>query len=201
MTEYDYSPEAYDRYLATQNRIAKWVDDTEQHRPQFQPAVNASNPPKESSRRRRPNLYIHPPPSSDSEDSLPPIPLSAPGIMYAAPQPPYPGPPMAPAPRPLLSPPPMMQMVYPGTQRSPYYPYLPPANQHRSHTVRSSRHTHSPAYYSVAPSPQVSPAYPHPQQFFYPSPTTTPHPHPGYLIIPSQHPPQPPHQPLVYLRA
>lgn len=36
MTEYDYSPEAYERALATQNRIAKWVDTTERHRDEFQ---------------------------------------------------------------------------------------------------------------------------------------------------------------------
>ena len=30
MTEYDYSPEAYEKYLATQSRIARWVDATQQ---------------------------------------------------------------------------------------------------------------------------------------------------------------------------
>jgi len=30
MTEYDYSPEAYERYMGTQRRIAHWVDDTHQ---------------------------------------------------------------------------------------------------------------------------------------------------------------------------
>ncbi|KAJ3551610.1 hypothetical protein NP233_g13050 [Leucocoprinus birnbaumii] len=29
MTEYDYSPEAYEKYLATQARISRWVDDTQ----------------------------------------------------------------------------------------------------------------------------------------------------------------------------
>ncbi|KAF9450703.1 hypothetical protein P691DRAFT_440391 [Macrolepiota fuliginosa MF-IS2] len=33
MTEYNYSPDAYERYLATQQRIARWVDNTNQHRP------------------------------------------------------------------------------------------------------------------------------------------------------------------------
>ncbi|KAF9009416.1 hypothetical protein BDQ17DRAFT_1322987 [Cyathus striatus] len=43
MTEYDYSPEAYERYLATQNRIARWVDNTLQHNPRnpFTPATPA----------------------------------------------------------------------------------------------------------------------------------------------------------------
>lgn len=44
MTEYDYSPEAYDRYLATQTRIADWVDTTESHRAEFQHALNAVPP-------------------------------------------------------------------------------------------------------------------------------------------------------------
>jgi len=35
MTEYDFSPEARERYLATQNRIARWVDQTNK-----QPAEN-----------------------------------------------------------------------------------------------------------------------------------------------------------------
>lgn len=30
MTEYDYSPETYEKYLATQTRIARWVDATQQ---------------------------------------------------------------------------------------------------------------------------------------------------------------------------
>lgn len=42
MTEYDYSPEAYERYLSTQRRIANWVDRTEDCRPQF---ANALAPP------------------------------------------------------------------------------------------------------------------------------------------------------------
>lgn len=35
MTEYDYSPEAYDRYLATQHRISNWRDDVNRYK--FQP--------------------------------------------------------------------------------------------------------------------------------------------------------------------
>ncbi len=34
MTEYDFSPEAYERHLATQARIARWVDDTNSHSPE-----------------------------------------------------------------------------------------------------------------------------------------------------------------------
>ncbi|KAK7453466.1 hypothetical protein VKT23_011739 [Stygiomarasmius scandens] len=35
MTEYDYSPEAYQRYMDTQNRIARWVDNTNAHAHEF----------------------------------------------------------------------------------------------------------------------------------------------------------------------
>ncbi|KAF9568447.1 hypothetical protein CPC08DRAFT_757546 [Agrocybe pediades] len=48
MTEYDFSPEAYERYLATQARIANWVDKTEQHRAQFEHAIQPSPPPSGS---------------------------------------------------------------------------------------------------------------------------------------------------------
>ncbi|KIK06542.1 hypothetical protein K443DRAFT_129821 [Laccaria amethystina LaAM-08-1] len=46
MTEYDYSPEAYERYLATQNRIARWVDGTLTAIPRnpFTPATPAGQP-------------------------------------------------------------------------------------------------------------------------------------------------------------
>ncbi|KAF9534079.1 hypothetical protein CPB83DRAFT_422709 [Crepidotus variabilis] len=33
MTEYDFSPAAYERAAATQNRIARWVDETKRHDP------------------------------------------------------------------------------------------------------------------------------------------------------------------------
>lgn len=35
MTEYDYSPEAYERHIATQQRISRWVDNTEANAHQF----------------------------------------------------------------------------------------------------------------------------------------------------------------------
>lgn len=33
MTEYDYSPEAYERYMAKQHAITRWVDETSHHAP------------------------------------------------------------------------------------------------------------------------------------------------------------------------
>ncbi|KAG6816465.1 hypothetical protein H0H87_005825 [Tephrocybe sp. NHM501043] len=44
MTEYDYSPEALERFLSTQDRIARWVVQTEEHRPQFD-SVYLMSPP------------------------------------------------------------------------------------------------------------------------------------------------------------
>jgi len=45
MTEYDYSPEAYERYLSTQQRISRWVDHTQQQPPAnpFVPSVTSES--------------------------------------------------------------------------------------------------------------------------------------------------------------
>lgn len=58
MTEYDYSPEAWERYIATQQRIARWVDGTLTQAPcnAFSPAtphVNAIKLEKEKKQRRK----------------------------------------------------------------------------------------------------------------------------------------------------
>jgi hypothetical protein len=79
MTEYDFSPEAHERYMHTQQRIASWVDQTEEYRPQFGSAVAPSSqhgtPPMHSRprhqrhhsefERRRPSFSS----SSDSSSS------------------------------------------------------------------------------------------------------------------------------------
>ncbi|KAF5358592.1 hypothetical protein D9758_007714 [Tetrapyrgos nigripes] len=50
MTEYDYSPEAYQRHMDTQHRIAKWVDNTNAHAHEFRhPFGNRSESDKSSS--------------------------------------------------------------------------------------------------------------------------------------------------------
>lgn len=58
MTEYDYSPEAWERHIATQHRIARWVDGTLTQPPcnAFTPAtphVNALKLEKEKKQRRK----------------------------------------------------------------------------------------------------------------------------------------------------
>lgn len=44
MTEYDYSPEAYERFIATQRRISHWVDNTERHRAEFSTGIEVTPP-------------------------------------------------------------------------------------------------------------------------------------------------------------
>lgn len=177
MTEYDYSPQAYERYLATQNRIANWVDKTEQHRGEFQaanvglPDLTRSGPgPASHSRLKRspsprrqhsgqsqPKHPIHPPPSeSDSSSSEGYYEGPWPAQMHQ----PAPGmviPPMQQ--QPLSSPPPMM--MAPPFVTSPHR--VPHHHRHRSHDRRRSHSHHSPAYYSLA-SPPLSPGY----QYTYP---------------------------------
>jgi hypothetical protein len=112
MTEYDFSPEAYQRHLANMHRISKWVDKTEQHRPQFSnaAALDESERRGDGPRRRAPPPPLHlgrrmnsypfrPPPhsaSSSSEEEF----------MYAD-RPGSPGPmPSSIYPHPFVSPPP-----------------------------------------------------------------------------------------------
>ncbi|KAF8060692.1 hypothetical protein FPV67DRAFT_1673543 [Lyophyllum atratum] len=77
MTEYDFSPGAYDRYMATQQRIANWVDNTEGQRPAFgnaftvQPSVSVSVKEPTSSAAfdagsHHSRSMLHPQPSSNT---------------------------------------------------------------------------------------------------------------------------------------
>ncbi|KAH0589836.1 hypothetical protein H2248_000031 [Termitomyces sp. 'cryptogamus'] len=52
MTEYDYSPEAYERYLATQQRISRWVATTEGYRNEYGNALTV--PPSEAGSQTQP---------------------------------------------------------------------------------------------------------------------------------------------------
>ncbi|GLB36908.1 hypothetical protein LshimejAT787_0311950 [Lyophyllum shimeji] len=68
MTEYDFSPEAYQAHLANMHRVSKWVDDAEEHRPEFGNAaalVDNERVPRRrsgsfSERRRPPPLPLPP---------------------------------------------------------------------------------------------------------------------------------------------
>lgn len=179
MTEYDYSPEAYERYLATQHRIANWVDTTEQHRAEFQsgdqtpPDLSRSGPGSHSQLKKKPSppppprsghsqpkqLVLHPrPPESESGSS-------SSDSYYQGPWPaqlPQQRPPMVlpqqpilhPMQQPLSSPPPIM---IPPTFIPPPY-RVSRHHRHRSHDQRRSRSHQPPAYYSLVP-PPLSPGY------------------------------------------
>lgn len=184
MTEYDYSPEAYDRYLATQRRIANWVDQTEHHRPQFGPTTQSVA--DSSNSRTRHHRHYYRPPSSDSgsDDS------------YAA-GPGYPGPMPGPmfGPMPLHSPPPPpmypQQPIYHQPMvpplLSPGYPFPPTSPQYYDNHRRSSRshrrlHSQSPRHPSAFrfTPPPTSPIYSH----GYPPPPMVGYPPQGFIMMP-----------------
>ncbi|PPR05705.1 hypothetical protein CVT26_008946 [Gymnopilus dilepis] len=218
MTEYDYSPEAYERYMATQNRIANWVNQTEQHRSQFEHAVQSSplesssmgrahmsydhhrskrSPPPPSLTRHYPQQFAHvqqprqifvPSPGSDSSDEYGEGPGPMPLPATGMMLPPQ-APVYQPMGQPMLSPPPV---VIPPT-------YMTSSNhksshhRHRSSRSHSRSHSHhTPAYYGMV-SPPVSPGY---QYAYQPMVTGA---HPGYVMMPQHYPSNGRHVPLMYL--
>jgi hypothetical protein len=129
MTEYDFSPEAYQRHVANMQRISRWVDQTEHNRSRFADAAALTTPHpmenphrRESPQRRPPPLHLPPPGqsypypipppsiySSSSEDFVysggPRSPGPMPMSMYQQPPVPAHGPMMSPhTPRTLSSP-------------------------------------------------------------------------------------------------
>jgi hypothetical protein len=146
MTEYDFSPEAHERYMHTQQRIASWVDQTEEHRPQFGSAVAPSSqrgtPPTHSGpghlrhhhsefERRRPSFSS----SSDSSSSSPTDDsehrLGAPGPM------------------PAFQP---MYLQHPVADQ-PHSSRLHRSDSYRPHDSSSHRHAPPRSPHFVAPSP------------------------------------------------
>ncbi|KAH9012563.1 hypothetical protein EDB84DRAFT_1569119 [Lactarius hengduanensis] len=53
MTEYDYSPEAYERYMATQTRISNWIDTVSQ-------SIQTPSPPSRQPYDHYPHPHPHP---------------------------------------------------------------------------------------------------------------------------------------------
>ncbi|EAU93176.2 hypothetical protein CC1G_10544 [Coprinopsis cinerea okayama7 len=193
MTEYDYSPEAYERYLRTQQRIAKWVDKTEVCRPQFADAIkpptthmpgyeSPQSRPKHSPHRSRYRSRSSTPHSSDDEaygrapyapGPMPPM-RSAPGHSGAFPQHQMPYQYTSP----LASPP----LVSPQGQMPPSY-YGTPSIQQVKAQKRSRSYQPPPP---LVLSPPVSPGvYPQggyvmmPQQQQVPMPIMSPPPVPN----------------------
>jgi len=143
MTEYDFSPEAYQQHLANMSRISHWVDRTERHRPEFQdasvlldssslpPLYSPDDPPRGKLRKRPPPLPLHLPPHP--QYLYPSPPFSANFDFSYAPGPFSPGP--MPYPPPLMSaPPPPPGHMYP------QLPFSPPTSPRRRH--HHSHHSH-----------------------------------------------------------
>ncbi|PSS37468.1 hypothetical protein PHLCEN_2v675 [Hermanssonia centrifuga] len=75
MTEYDYSPEGYERYIATQNRVSNWVSDQVSRTPQHQApfvARSVSQPPLQTRHSSSSTRDRHHSPSSSRSSSRPP---------------------------------------------------------------------------------------------------------------------------------
>ena len=172
MTEYDYSPEAFDRFTATQDRIAKWLDNTEQHAPEFQspfdqptPTDAQTTPPPLQQQPRHPSyptISRHLPPSSGHT-------LQPEQSRY---QP---------------APPPPSRHMHHSHSHSPTRFYAPaPIRTHTSSHPNSSHHSHShshrrsstyiiptPSQGYTAPGPGHGYTYPHAQAL-----------NPSYIIMP-----------------
>ncbi|KAJ7496447.1 hypothetical protein FB451DRAFT_1455527 [Mycena latifolia] len=181
MTEYDYSPEAYQRHFETQARIARWAQATHQvpQKDPFAPPTPANGPaplPREASRSSRRTR------SSDRDRDR---------ERRRSPPPPLPLPRDAP-PRSQTAPP---QHLYPAVVQ-PYYPAAPPPpptqtqNQHRRARSSSQAPTAPPLQptrsrsYSVAhphaaPMPARGLSYPPPTANYPPLP-------PGYVYAQPQ---------------
>ncbi len=75
MTEYDYSTEGYERYIATQNRVSNWVSDQVSRTPQHQApfvARSVSQPPLQTRHSSSSTRDRHHSPSSSRSSSRPP---------------------------------------------------------------------------------------------------------------------------------
>ncbi|GLB36913.1 hypothetical protein LshimejAT787_0312000 [Lyophyllum shimeji] len=151
MTEYDYSPEAWERYMQTQQRIAQWVDQTERHRPEFNSDTEPRTRPSLLKRltHRRQSHSMHEPrrrrgsfsswSSSSSSSEL------------------YSSGPLSPGPMPLST----FQTIYARPQTT------PPAAAYHHSKHSGSRHHHHSSHHSpkYVLSPPISPpaqGYPYP---------------------------------------
>lgn len=214
MTEYDYSPAAYQRFMETQNRIAKWVDNTEAHheafRAPFGPRSDGDDDDLDG--------------MSDADEAIPSgasaggwyeekrrtggrknVAAPPPPIFYhsqpAAPAPMYPGA-IASAPVNSNYPPQGGYMSPPGTPQI-IIQTVPKHRSHRHHDSKRSAKSKTRTY--VLPSPG-SAAPPIPMQSHYGYPSA--HPPPGsfsyapqsagpYSANPAYAPPPPPFSPPV----
>ncbi|EED85679.1 predicted protein [Postia placenta Mad-698-R] len=181
MTEYDFSPEAYEKYLATQTRVSNWVSDQVSRGPRYaDPRVPPSNPPSvvPSTRSRparsktQPQLQpLHIPESRSPPRTSPPKSSSGSRRSHTSPPPPLPQPQKARYVSPSRD---IRPRPAPARSRT-----LPMAHaQHPAHEASASRPHHA------APPP--------PQPIPYPPPITFP---PAPML---NLPPAPPGHSAVY---
>jgi hypothetical protein len=162
MTEYDYSPAAYEHYVRTQTRVASWVHHTEQHRPTFEAAAPGAPglPPGLETPQPHPvpPPFRRAPPSSSSSGASYVHVVSPPIRRSRPPPPPIYAPPVAP-------PSPFPRQPYPGVR---VYAERP--------SPRLSGHQHRSKSHSYSHPPLVTPIYTSPPPMIYqgyPAPANT----------------------------
>ncbi|KAJ7600049.1 hypothetical protein C8J56DRAFT_909451 [Mycena floridula] len=167
MTEYDYSPEAMEKFMANQQRIAKWVDNTEAHAHEF----CAPDVPSPTS--GHPGHSAHRPPTPHHKRA--PKPIIPPALPFADPlvAPPYMF--QSPPPSPLGAGYSAQQAMYPAqTQAYPAKAQAYPAGYSQQQGYSSEQVYSYPqqqqAYFPYA-APVYQPQYPYPavQSPTYPS--------------------------------
>ncbi|KAF9015106.1 hypothetical protein BDQ17DRAFT_1320080 [Cyathus striatus] len=195
MTEYDYSPEAYERYMATQHRIANWVDQTEHYRPQFEPAAPGAPPgsvtlPQHQHQQSSPRHHTqkgHRPPTMDLyrpyDKASPPSSSSSSSFVYPAGSP---GPTPYAGPSPIYAQQPAYQTFAPPLISPMYSAPIPQKRSHhsKSHKSRRSHSHHSPTYDYVVATPAPSPAYAYGYPTVPPVPPNMGATSPGYVVLP-----------------
>ena len=202
MTEYDFSPEAYQRHLDNMARISRWVHYTEEHRPEFEDAAalvldrrgrpRPSSPPPPNKLKKRPHALPLPPLGTPPEHPYP-YPPHVPrsvgsnfdygmgmgvgmgmGMDYLSPG----GPMYAPMSAPIPPPGGMYPQL---TLVSPHHSHR---SRSRSHSRRKSRSRSSSISYAAPPIVTAPPGYyPYAPQGPLPSPMGYAPP-PGFMIVP-----------------
>lgn len=162
MTEYDYSPEAFERHMQTQARIARWVDDTQSHKEEFRNPFQYVPPtpqlgdtplaplsPQNYTRARSKSL--HRPRASRSQTTPQPI-------YYPMPPPPPQSMPLQPIP--ILAP-----MPIPTQQQQHVRPHQL-STRSQTYALAGSYYPQQP-HATMPPHPIIFQPQPHPQQYNY----------------------------------
>ncbi|KAK0191814.1 hypothetical protein F5146DRAFT_614286 [Armillaria mellea] len=177
MTEYDFSPEAAERYQATMRRISRWVDDADAHACEFKSPFVPRSDVGDDDARPQPTLS-----RGMSKRVPPPLYAPVPGPMPPHSHGPAPPPPR-PQPVPLHGPAPP-----PSHSRHTHSPTRRSSTRHSSSHQSQSKHRSGSSYY-VSPTPTPTP----PPVPYYPG-----YNNPYYQARPSPYAPPPPPQPQYY---